>query len=99
MKISAEWHKDQFNVALASGEGREPFITIKGCRIGNGRNGEFVSWPARKLESGSYWNHVYASEAFNVAVLDAAKASMPAQRPKDERYRAGAADDMGDVPF
>ncbi len=101
MNITIEHHNDQFNVALSSAAGKEPFITIKGCRLVNGRNGDFVSWPARKLESGKYWNHVYASEAFNAAVLAAVRESKPQapkQRPKDEQWRAGAADDS-DCPF
>lgn|SRR5574343_1432078 len=99
MHISIRWFDGkypQFNVGLASKEGNEPFIEVKGCRIVDGRNGEFVSWPATKQDSGKYWNHVYASEAFNAAVLEAAKAAMPKQRAKDERYRAGASDD--DLP-
>ena len=34
--------------ALATAEGREPFIVVKGCRIVDGKNGAFVSWPATK---------------------------------------------------
>jgi DNA-binding cell septation regulator SpoVG len=106
MKIICKWfegERPQFNVELASAEGREAFITIKGCRIMDGRNGAFVSWPATK-NGDKWWNHVYASESFAKAVLDEAQRSMPrrqdGQRHKDEAYRAGApaqADD--DIPF
>jgi len=86
MHIGIEWFGGkypQFNVGLASAEGREPFVTIKGCRIVSGSKGEFVSWPATKNEStGKYWNHVYASEAFAAAVLERAKESMPKETPK-----------------
>ncbi len=106
MKISIRWftgEKPQFNVALASGDGKEPFIEIKGCRIANGRNGEFVSWPSNKKPDGTYWSHCYASEAFNAAVLAAVRESKPAapkQRPKDEQWRAGAPDtSRDDAPF
>lgn len=77
MKISIEHHNDQFNVSLSSKEGAQPFLTVKGCRVVEGRNGKFVSWPARKLESGKYWNHVWVSEGFATAVLDAYEASAP----------------------
>lgn len=83
MKIGIEWfqgERPQFNVTLASGEGKEPFLTIKGCRIVDGPKGAFVSWPAKKLESGKYWNHVYASEAFATAVLQEAKKAPPKRR-------------------
>ena len=78
--------KPQFNVALSSAEGREPFLTVKGCRIVSGSKGEFVSWPATKNEStGKYWGHVWASEAFAAAVLEKAKASAPKQsRQRDD---------------
>jgi DNA-binding cell septation regulator SpoVG len=94
VKITIEQHNDQFNVALSSKEGVEPFLTIKGCRVVNGRNGDFVSWPARKLDSGKYWNHVYASEAFGAAVLEA----VAAQAPKKPAARKPVEDDSS-VPF
>jgi len=86
MHIIIEHHNDQFNVGIASKEGKEPFITVKGCRIVDGSKGRFVSWPARKLDSGKYWNHVYASEGFVSAVLDAYDASRKAPRrtPADQ---------------
>lgn len=104
MKITCEWFsgdKPQFNVNLASGEGKEPFLTVKGCRIANGSKGEFISWPATKNQTTQkYWNHVYASEGFNVAVLEAAKAAMPKQdtRTHSERKRAVSDDDFS-PPF
>lgn len=91
MKISIEHFGGKypsFNVALSSAEGKEPFVVIKGCRIANGRNGEFVSWPSTKKDDGKYWNHVYASEGFAQAVLAEAKKSA---KPK--------ADDDGLPPF
>lgn len=92
MKISIEHFAGkhpQFNVALSSGEGKEPFITIKGCRIVSGQNGDFISWPATKnQDTGKYWNHVWASEGFAAAVLAEAKKG---QKPK--------ADPDDDVPF
>lgn len=77
MHINIVWHKDQFNVELCGAQGREPFLSIKGCRIVNGSKGAFVSWPSRKMDNGKYWNHCYASEAFAQAVLEAAQATAP----------------------
>lgn len=100
MHISIEWFAGkypQFNVSLSSVEGREAFLVVKGCRIVDGSKGEFVSWPARKQEDGKYWNHVYASEAFNAAVLEKAKERQPKPpKAKDERYQASMPDD--DLP-
>ena len=81
MKITVQWiagDRPQFNVSLASAEGKEAFLDIKGCRIVDGSKGPFVSWPATKNEkSGKWWNHVYGSEAFNAAVIEAAEAARP----------------------
>jgi DNA-binding cell septation regulator SpoVG len=86
MNISIE-HRDgkfpSFNVSLASKEGAEPFLTIKGCRIVSGQKGEFVSYPSRKQDDGKYWNHVWGSEKFNAAVLEKAQAAQPKRQDGD----------------
>jgi DNA-binding cell septation regulator SpoVG len=91
VEIIIEKHNDQFNVALASGPGKEPFLVVKGARIVDGSKGRFVSWPARKLDSGKYWNHVYASEGFQAAVIEAFD--------KSSKKPAKARNDDADVPF
>jgi DNA-binding cell septation regulator SpoVG len=98
MKNTCQWFTGahpQFNVSLASKEGVEPFLIVKGCRIVNGSNGEFVSWPATKNQSaGKYWNHVWASDAFAAAVLAEARATMPQQQPT-----RGVPVDDSELPF
>jgi hypothetical protein len=80
MEISVQWFNDQFNVGIASKEGAEPFLSIKGCRIVDGSKGPFVSWPATKNQStGKYWSHCWASDKFNAVVLSKAQASMPSR--------------------
>lgn len=94
MKITIEHmsgERPQFNVSLASKEGAEPFLTIKGCRLVDGQKGQFVSWPARKLDSGKYWNHVWASEAFQAAVL--------AEHAKSAPKKGKQAEPDDDIPF
>jgi DNA-binding cell septation regulator SpoVG len=108
MHIGIEWHGDNFNVNLFTSPDKDAFLSVKGCRIVAGRNGDFVSWPAKKNEqTGKYWNHCYASDAFNAQVLEKAQASKPAQdtrtlaerkRPKDEVYRAGSPNDPRGYP-
>jgi DNA-binding cell septation regulator SpoVG len=100
MQIDIEWFNDQFNVKIASERGREPFLTVKGCRIVSGTKGPFVSWPSTKNEkSGKWWSHVWASEQFADVVLSKAQASMPSQKAP-QRSRAAASDDQDmDVPF
>lgn len=99
MKITCEHFPGkypQFNVSLSSAEGKEPFLTIKGCRIIDSKNGEFVSWPSRKLDDGKYWNHCYASDGFATAVLNEAKRTMP-QPETRAPVRQPPLDD--DIPF
>ncbi len=93
MKITVKHFGQQFNVALSSKEGAEPFLEIKGCRIASGQNGEFVSWPATKKDDGTWWRHVYGSEAFGQAVLTEAKKAAPA-KPRNQRQQ-----DDDSVPF
>jgi DNA-binding cell septation regulator SpoVG len=99
MEISIKWFDGtypSFNLILASAAGKDPFIEIKGCKIMDGKNGPFVSYPSRKLDSGKYWNHVYGSDAFNAVVLSKAQESMPAKAPA---RRQAPADDDGSIPF
>ena len=35
-------------------------LTIYGCRIVEGKNGTFISFPSRKGTDGNYYSHVYA---------------------------------------
>lgn len=96
MNVTVKWFNDNFNVILSTKEGKPPFLEIKGCRIVNGSNGPFVSYPSKKNEqTGKYWNHVYGSEEFNAVVLEKAQASQPAGG--EPRRQAASVDD--DPPF
>lgn len=100
MHIGIVWHNDQFNVELCGAQGREPFLTVRGCRIVNGSKGAFVSWPSRKMDNGKYWNHCYASDAFGQAVLEAAQASSRDEKPDTRTLgQRRAPRPAGDVPF
>lgn len=89
MHIGIEHHDKSFNIALASKEGNEPFMVLKGCRIVDGSKGRFISVPSKKLDSGKYWTHAYISEQFQVAVLKAYDDSTPKPRRTDD----------SDIPF
>ncbi len=85
MIISIEHHDGKypsFNICLSSKEGKDPFLTIKGCQVKQGDKGEFIAYPAKKQESGKWWNHVYATFDFNEAVLKKYHESKPAQSSK-----------------
>jgi hypothetical protein len=104
MKLLCEWfagERPQFNLSIASAEGKVPFLTVKGCWIVQGRDGAFVSWPATKnAKTNKYWQHVWASEPFAAAVLAEAQASMPKTdtRTHGER-KAGKPVDDDPIPF
>lgn len=34
-------------------------VTVYGCRIVEGKNGDFVSFPAKKGKDGKYYSHCY----------------------------------------
>lgn len=34
-------------------------VTIYGCRVVEGRKGDFIGYPSYKDKNGDYWNHVY----------------------------------------
>jgi hypothetical protein len=102
MEISVKWFEGtypSFNLILASAPGKEPFIEIKGCKVMDGRNGPFVSYPSRKQDDGKYWNHVYGSDAFNAVVLSKAQESMPKAPARRQTAPAGGGGDPGDIPF
>ena len=91
MKISIKHFSGQypsFNIALHTSADSEAFLEIKGCRIVDGKNGPFVSYPSRNQDDGKYWNHVYGSEAFNANVSKRAQQGAPAPAPRPAACRA-----------
>lgn len=102
--IDGKW--PSFNLELASKEGAEAFLVVKGCKIASGSKGDFVSGPSTKGKDDRYWNHTYFSQKFSEAVLEKALASKPAEK-KDYRIdpRFGQAiagklqDDSDSIPF
>jgi hypothetical protein len=97
--ITITWHGDQFNIELASKDGAEAFLSVKGCRIVEGSKGPFVSYPATKnANTGKWWQHCWGSDAFNAVVLSKAQASMPSKAPARAPARSAQGDDDG-IPF
>lgn len=52
----------KFNLVLRP-EKNDAQVTIYGCRVVEGLNGDFIGWPSRKDKNGNYWNHVYVDIA------------------------------------
>lgn len=100
MHIGIEMHGDQFNVQVSSKAGEDHFLAIKGCRVVSGSNGDFVSFPARKMDSGKYWTHVWASDKFQAAILKAHAAAAKAAKPAAKKTAKKAEDDEdNDIHF
>ena len=77
----------------------EAFLVVMGCRIVDGREGRFISWPATKNEkTGKYWNHVWAGEAFAAAVLAEAEKTQP-RSDAPSRGKPAKNDVQDSVPF
>jgi DNA-binding cell septation regulator SpoVG len=101
MHINIEWRDSKypsFNVHLATKEGKDPFLTIRGCKIISSEKGEFVSFPAKKMDDGKYFNHVWSSRDFNDHVLSLALESQPKEQPRVVSGLGSSKDD-DDVPF
>lgn len=55
--VFAGKYDTKFNLVLEMKNGAS--VTIYGCRVVEGRNGDFIGWPSHKDKNGNYWNHVY----------------------------------------
>lgn len=103
MFVSIQHHGDQFNVQLSSKKGEEHFLSIKGCRLMNSANGQFVSFPARKTDAGKWWSHVWANDKFQNAIIKAYNESLEGEKTQAQKAKAKPskpADDMDDdIPF
>ena len=49
-----EWNDDNITFTLIVNG-----VSIYGCRIVEGKNGDFVSFPSRKGNDGKYYSHAY----------------------------------------
>lgn len=100
MHVNVEWRDSKypsFNVHLSSKEGKDAFLTIRGCKIIESEKGSFVSFPAKKMDDGKYFNHVWSSKDFNDHVLELAMESQPKEQPRVVKSKAD--DDDSSIPF
>lgn len=99
MHFSVKWFGESFNVNLAKAEGQEEILSIKGCRLVNGSNGEFVSMPSTKNQNtGKYWNHAWLGEKLASHILKLAQESRPSQEKQGKRVSHGDSLE-NDIPF
>ena len=94
--VHNEGQYPSFDIRLHNAEGAEPFLSVKKCKIIDGKNGPFVSYPARKDDKGKYWPHVYGGEKFNEHVLKLAQADKPKPAKPTRPAYPPAGPDVGD---
>lgn len=104
MKITITWFQQgkypSFNIGLHSTPDSEEFLSIKGCKIFDGKDGPFVTYPSTKKTDGNYWRHAYGSKAFNETILKMALKDRPVAPPPPTSGNVGSFDDMSDdIPF
>lgn len=59
IRSANQWDDDSINFALDIEVAEDRAVTVYGCRIAEGRDGAFVSWPSRKGKDGKYYSHAY----------------------------------------
>lgn len=102
MHVTVKWFGEQFNINLHSKDGASEFLSVKGCRIKEHDGKEFIAFPSQKNEkTGKWWNHVWATDAFQAHVIPIARAAQPKdQKQPAPKKGAGAFADMpDDIPF
>ena len=102
MHIAIEWRDGKwptFKIILSKVQGAEPFLEIKDCRLIDGKNGAFVSYPARKDDKGKYWPYLYGGETFNAHVVKLAQAGLPQTARPKPKGGSGFDDMADDIPF
>ena len=101
MQVKVQWIDGQypsFNVMVSSKEGIDPFITIKGCDIKTGINGEFIGYPSKKTAEGKYFRFMYGSDKFNAVVMEQAKLAKPERSINEPTRRGKTTDILDDIP-
>ena len=102
MKITAKMREAGkwtfYDVMLASAEGREPFLTIKDCKLVEGSKGPFVGFPARK-DGEKWWPMMYGNDEFQAAIITAMRSVEPDKRSIAERRPKPPVADDSMPPF
>jgi DNA-binding cell septation regulator SpoVG len=103
MRIEIKHNEGQYPSidVLLYGESDEAFLTIKKVKIVNGSKGPFLGMPAQqdRKDPKKWWPHLYASQAFQDAVIKKAQGSSPPM-PAPKKYVAPMRDESDDsIPF
>jgi len=101
MKLSIAWHDDKFNIEFTRPNEDKAFLSIKGCKIVEGKSGPFISMPSSPKKSGGFWNHAWADEKFQSAVMQMARplAKAPPKPAPKVQDHSGFDTMQSDVPY
>lgn len=83
VKIEPSTSGKTFGVALTKGD--KVLMVVKGCRLANGSNGQFVSGPSSKMDDGKWFNYLYMDKQFSDYVTGLAIEAMDKPVPKSAR--------------
>lgn len=94
VKIEPSQSGKTFGVALVKDD--KVLMVVKGCKIANGINGQFVAGPSAKMGDGEWFHYLYMDKDFGNYVTKLAIEAMPKE---PQRNAQAAPPDMSDVPF
>lgn len=97
VKIEPSKTGKTFGIAIVKNE--KVLLAIKGCKLANGTNGQFVSGPSSKMDDGTWMNYLFINKEFNEYLTKLAIEAVPQPPPPPAKpARAAVVDDV-DVPF
>ena len=94
VKIEPSKSGKTFGVALVKDD--KVLLVVKGCKLANGSNGQFVSGPSAKMDNGEWFRYLYMDKQFGDYVTKLAIEAMP-KAPQQSNPKA--ADLESDIPF
>lgn len=101
VKIEPSKSGKTFGIALTKGD--KVLLAIKGCKLANGQNGQFVSGPSAKMDDGTWFNYLFMDKQFSDYVTGLAVKAMesqaPQQAPQQQRQKPSFEDIGDDIPF
>mgnify|MGYP003591551686 CR=1 FL=1 len=94
VKIEPSQSGKTFGVALVKDD--KVLLVVKGCKLANGSNGQFVSGPSAKMDNGEWFRYLYMDKQFGDYVTKLAIEAMP-KEPQQSKPKAASLE--SDIPF
>ena len=79
VKIEPSTSGKTLGIAFHKAGSDKPFAVIKGCKIANGSNGEFVSGPSTKIDD-KWFNYLFMDKDFGAYITKMALEAMPKEQ-------------------